>query len=571
MNKPSSIGKKHVLEVSQVLRNTALGLSTNMYPKSAVQTADFINKIYPNIECIITKFETNNPDGHPDLLVTLEDKQEIKINLFFIKGSGNIQPKNLGAKSFLKKYFNSNGLQLYFNDYLNMSYKEFLKELIETKGECNLYDSVKIMKHTVNQHYPNFEKGIGKYRKSFLFDIREKCFSLLKNEYNKGCAGIQNAFTELMLMDSTNIITRSLGKSERFNVELWNSNIDSDNDTFIYKKGNDTVGIRSGQEALTLRFKFESGPTSSVKIATSYEKFPVVNDIVAKNTIIVKEFESILQNHKQTEKKNTSNAIGKCNEAMVYYSLLKRNPTINQVDEKECLKMIEKYSPIVASKVINEIRNSSNVTAEKIQEYLERNYESYTLEGIQLVPDSYISNRLDTSDLELIIRSDKHYISEYLSLKAISKTGTSITIKNPGIGQILGPQYFDVGSLSLIVDATKKQFNKNLINHQQSLENVSIELGRSLENIPQFKLKKGVLALMGNCTMVITMYGENNCVVLEHKDIVGDISVLLKTPSLKQTTLRWNNDGESLSLRVKFSAGKTKGWSSLKLACQYRI
>ena len=79
------------------------------------------------------------------------------------------------------------------------------------------------------------------------------------------------------------------------------------------------------------------------------------------------------------------------------------------------------------------------------------------------------------------------------------------------------------------------------------------------------------MALLGDSTLVLTIYSQNESLVLAHKDITDDINVYSKTPTPIQTTLRWNGDLEELSLRVKFSAGQSKGWSSLKLACEYKL
>lgn len=39
-------------------------------------------------------------------------------------------------------------------------------------------------------------------------------------------------------------------------------------------------------------------------------------------------------------------------------------------------------------------------------------------------------------------------------------------------------------------------------------------------------------------------------------------------PDLK---IKWNEGKDQIKLRVKFSAGQSKGWSSLKLAGEYRV
>lgn len=114
-------------------------------------------------------------------------------------------------------------------------------------------------------------------------------------------------------------------------------------------------------------------------------------------------------------------------------------------------------------------------------------------------------------------------------------------MKNPGIGQILGPRYFGIGSLVLDVEDAKEQ------------------------------LRLGTAALLGKSTTVLTMYALNESFILEHTVIKDKIDVLPKEPSPIQTALRWNDDNEELALRVKFSASQQHGWSSLKLSCEYKI
>jgi hypothetical protein len=189
-----------------------------------------------------------------------------------------------------------------------------------------------------------------------------------------------------------------------------------------------------------------------------------------------------------------------------------------------------------------------------------------------LVSDSYLINRLDSSDLKLILKVDNSIIEEAFSLKATAKRTTKITSKNPGIGQILGPQYFDLGeSLTPVVKEIKEQFLLNKFDHRESLNEISKKLAEKLGQANQTSIKKGLQALIGSITMVITFYKQNDCVVLVHEKISSPIDVCSAYPSPSQTTLFWNEKKEELALRVKFSAGQSKGWSSIKLACEYKV
>lgn len=571
VNKPNISGKLHVTNVGVALKQYLIDKSIESFTEPVQETVKFIVEMYPNIQNVTTKYDTTQPDFNPDILLTLQNKQEIKMNLFYIKGSAKIQAKNLGAKSFLQKYFDSKVLQAKFNDYVGHEYDTYLKSIIETKEPINVYDKTKQLKNKVGNYYPKFVDEINPFRKSFLFSLREYCFRLLKEEFNEGKPGILHAFKEFLLMDSINIITRHNGKNECLYIEHWNTVIDETKDIHLYKKGITTVGIRMGNEAVTIRFKLESNPISSIKLATSYDHFPTEDKLVRTNLKTIQNFEKLIAQHQNTEKGNISNAVGKCNEAMTYYRLLKSTPSINQVDAQEYHSMLAKYSPVVPNKTLLDIQKSSESAEETLKEYLQEKYQNYEIESIQLIPDSYLKDYEDTRDLLLILRVNKQYVEEGFSLKAIAKRKVKITVKNPGAGQILGPQYFDTDSLALVIDETKEAFHQNQINHTQSLEKVSSAIGQSLQNATQEKLKKGITSLLGHAPTVVTVYTINKSKIIKHGAVKGGILVHPETPTAIQTTLCWNENEEELSLRVKFSGGQSKGWSSLKLACEYQV
>lgn len=571
MNISRKIGDEHVMNVFAALKNYLTGNPIHEFADTTKETVKYIVQLYPDIKEIHNKFETERPDFNPDLRLFLQSNKEVAVNLFYIKGKAAIQPKNLGAKSFLKKYFLSDRLQMCFNVYFENEYEYYLKSIVETKETPGAYDKIQELKQKVSSYHPKFTPEINPFRQSFLFQLREYCFRLLKEEYNVGNDGIKNAFNKLLMADSTNIITRYSKGNKCLRVEELKSNINIEKGVSIYKKGNDTIGIRSGEEALTLRFKFESSPTSSVKLATSYEKFPTEESLLQQNMGTIVNFESIINKHKQVESKNISNAIGKCNEAMTYYQILKMNPEATQVDSGEYQVMLEKYSPVISHEDLLNLQEASKVTIKKLNEYLQSKHGQYKIDSIQLVPDNYLKDRLDTSDLQLILLIGNQYIEEAFSLKAMAKKNAKITAKNPGIGQILGPQYFDIGSLSPVVAEVQEKFSQKLVDHQQSLREVSMALGEKLRAATQEKLRKGVQALLGSSTLIITFYTQNDSVVLEHGNVKSEIFVYPQHPSPIQTTLFWNEKQEELSLRVKFSAGQAKGWSSLKLACEFKI
>lgn len=571
VNKPSTVGKMHVMYVGQALKMYLKGQSIQHFTEPVQETVKFIMELYPNIQHVIVKYETKQPDLHPDLVVTLQHNEELNINLFYIKGSAKIQPKNLGVKSFLEKYFQSKTLQMKFNDFFENAYKTYLKNIVKTKEQVDDTDTTKQLKGKVRQYYPKFVEEIDLIRKGFLFSLREYCFSLFKEEYNDRKSGIENAFKEFFMSDSTNIITRHNGKNKCLQVGLWNLNTKSTSEIQLYKKGLTTIGIRVGTEAITIRFKFESAPVSSLKLATSYDRFPEDNQIVEENLKSINNFEQLIEKHEKTERGNVSDAIGKCNEAMTYYRLLKFNPIVNQVDSKEFVDVLMKYSSLITHETLLNIYTSSESAVTTIQHYLQEKYGAFKMESIQLIPQSYLKNRLDTRDLLLILRVDGKYVEEGFSLKGIAKNNVKITVKNPGAGQLLGPSYFDCGSLVELIEQTKKEFLQNEINHMQSLERISYAIGESLKEAPQGKLQKGITSILGNAPTVVTLYTMNKSKLIMHGEVHGQIMVYPTTPTAIQTTLSWSNHEETLTLRVKFSASQSKGWSSLKLACEYLV
>lgn len=571
VKKSSEIGKQHVIAVCSGLRKYLKNDPLVNFSEPVRKTVQYIVDLYPDIQSVIHNYETKHPDLNPNLRLTLQNGETVNVNLFYIKGKASIQPKNLGAKSFLSKYFLSQRLQNQFDAYFIKEYEVYLQTILDVKGYRNVYDQIPTLKKKVHARYPKFEDEINPFRKDFLFRLREYCFQLMKDEFNEGTHGIKHAFYELMMQDTTNIITRYTSENKCLFVEQWKSAIDATQEIQLYKKGNETIGIRAGTEALTIRFKFESGPTSSVKLATSYERFPEEAGVVQKNLQLIKRFESAIGQHQQINKKDDSNAVGKCNEAMVYYRFLLTDPKINQVEDKQFQDLLSTYSPYVQHETLLNMQQSSKKTVEKINEYLQEKYGDYVIDAIQLVPDSYIEDHLDTSDLKIILKVAGKYVEEDLSLKAISKRNVKITVKNPGAGTILGPLYFDVGSLIPLTDRLKKEFQQEQHTHKEVLEIVSAELGKCLQLASQDKLRKGLAAIRGTATTVISNYTADQTLVLAHNVIQGEIEVYPQTPSASQTTLCWHDKQEELSLRVKFGGGQKKGWSSLKLACEYKV
>ncbi|PAE96831.1 hypothetical protein [Shouchella clausii] len=572
------IGDKHVLAVSRCLKKLIKGIRDESN-ELAFETASFILKEVANSTDIITvksKFDMEVPDKSPDLELILKNGNKRKINLFLVKGNGQIQIKNPGARSVFSTYFLSENMQLKFNEFMDVNYKNYLEELLFSANiDSKIYTNVSEMRKEVKNIYPKFTDDINPSRERFLNSLREFSYELLKNAYNEsGQKDIKYAFNALLLLEDINIITRYKEKikNECSGVSFFNPQIDESYPVKIFKKGQNKVGIRIGSLGLSLRFKFESSPASSIKLVSSAENF--INDKENRRLNInnVHSFEKLINKHKKkVELSNMSNAVGKCHEAIFYYIFLKKNLDISQVDEKVFQKMFAKYSPALSEKQIYWLINSVESSYKKLIEFLCGKYVEFVFDSVQLVPDSYISDPLDASDMKIIMTVAGKYVTESISLKALRRVQKSTTVKNAGMGTILGPQYFDIGDLKNEINDSKAKYLANKKTHMEILQSMSSKIGDALEQAPQEKLLKGIQSMLGNCTLVITFYEANKGVVLQHGNINGKIKVFKSKPSLIQNTLTWNNDTEQLSIRAKFSKGKSYGWSPLKLACNYQI
>ncbi|QOL26236.1 hypothetical protein LP316_02735 [Thalassotalea sp. LPB0316] len=571
--KPRLIGDEHLRDVALAVAGYCMNSSQ---PDSSIPsgaTAKYIIEKYPNIRSVISKLDMENCDSHPDLTITLSDDCVVAVNLYKIKGKGNIQPKNLGAKSFLSTYFQSQKLQDDFNHEFERAYRKFLLSTAEIiSGQSFESIDTKEIRSYIRNQTNSFTNEIEPFRERLLYHMREKCFLLLSNEYNEKSESIRNAFNELFMTDSVNIICRYKDNNEVIDVEEFKAEIDKIDEISVSKVGTYSLGITAEEHTLLIRFKFESGPSSSVKLATSFKVAQKTDEVKKGNLKSIATFNSTLgERLRKTSNKKDSDAIGKCSEAIFYYTVLQANSSLRRVDENKYIEMFEKYSVLVPNKDIENIIHTTAQTITKLQKYLEEKHGQYTIDSIELVPDSYIADRLDTADIELILRSNSKYIIEPISVKATALKTGKITSKNAGVGQIMGPTYFDMDqkALTALVSQLKEEYNKGAITHRDAQESVSSNIGKQLSDAPIEKLKGGVEALLGKALVVIVFYKVNSCLIHEHGSSISDIEVQRDTPTKIQNTIRWGNGSAEISIRVKFSAGQNKGWSSLKLACDY--
>lgn len=121
---PREIGEQHVKKVTaEIKRYLATGTFLDLCPIASA-TAKFILDNQKETTKAVCKFEADDSNTHPYILLTNTDGRKQSVNLFKIKNNQNIQPKNLGAKSFIAKYFESPELQVQFNEYFDLSYND---------------------------------------------------------------------------------------------------------------------------------------------------------------------------------------------------------------------------------------------------------------------------------------------------------------------------------------------------------------------------------------------------------------------------------------------------------------
>ncbi len=567
--KPRTIGDLHVIGVKKELDRYLKSGSFSATDSLEGMTANYIVRMFRGINNVCSKFEFHNSNDMPDLLINVLDKAEpININLYKIRDNRRIQPKNPGAKSFLSKYFLSDELQGKFNEQFEVLYLEFINEIICEGGIKNRSYDIKDMRKLIREQYRSFTPEFEKYRKKFLFNIREYCFELLANEYNAGSSGILNALKELLHLDEINIITRYNDLDELIAIEQFNPVIQSSESYKLTKRSHNSIGIETKDITLLIRFKFESGPASSVKLATSYEKTVIESEVISDNRESVREFEKLIEKHFEANIQESSpNSIGKCNEAIFYYSLIKQNYSIRQAESNFYIKMFSVYSEKLSSRISRKLLIAATNTVTGILSSLENKYNNLFIESAQLIPDAYIDDKLDNADLSMIIKANGKYFTERISLKALKKNSGRYVVKNPGIGSILGPLYFDKEPLTPLVAEFKEDYHNSKIDLMEVQEELSAELADRLLDSTQGELIKGIKALLGSSLVVISFYSDDAYLVMEHKESIKYINVKKQTPTKIQTTLEWEDGEKAITLRVKFSKGKDHGWSTLKLAC----
>lgn len=570
--KQKNIGNDHVKEVKNALLQLMEGNDIEVN-SAAVSTAFYLFKKHPNIQFIQSKFDFANSDQHPDINLRVENI-EIPYHLFKIK-SGVIQPRNLGGKSFLSNYFNETKLQEKFNSRSEQLLKYFYNSILVNADE---YLSLKEMRKEIKLAGITFANNIQaqKARKNILFSLRENALEIFHALLNNGRKDkIISGLNDLLFSGEKMLITSE--KKSRFLVLEKSHQFSYTDSINIYRKGNDSIGFTDGKISLIIRFKFESQPNSPIKLTTSLSDYEPVNRI---NTSLTTKFETTwedLISNAPIKTTSDPNSIGKVNEALIYHYFLKNQSTIISDETKNDARHIENlknYGSKLSKQTLKKLNSTCKQAIEiTLLPQIKTQYPNYSVSAISLTDEAYRLDIKDNSDIKILLNLNNSFFVKELgySLKANAKSSSIPVLKNPGFGTILGPNYFRVGDTVNFSKELKKNFLEGKFNHTQVLEYANEYLANSLKSASIEQLKKGVSTIIGEVPTLHTFYEENSTKLSEVIRYEDDLNFKANCPTSINNSIFWNSDQEQLIMRVKFSGGHSKGWSSLKLACTYKI
>lgn len=567
-------GDTHTKQVSLYLKHLIQNSSSNPSTNDpSWMTAHFLFTQFPGLTDVQSKFEFSNFDHRADLYLYQNDRI-IPIHLFSLKKTGSIQPKNPGAKSFLDKYFNLPEAQIQLNSIIDQERERLYRYILDQKNLPHLYLSERDLKKQVSLlQLTQLESK--QYRKMILESIRDQCYSILLKLLNTNHTLIFNGFKELSLIEEYKVLSiQDINKS--IHVEMQQQTLKSFHNIYLLKKNTSSIYIYIDDFELELRFKFESSLSSSIKLATKLsssihltEQLPQQFESI--NNQFLNIFEDILNNHTYVPASNNSNAIGRCNEALLIYRFIKKNPSINIVDAEIIHSTFEKHYGNLNSEMLEQLITCSETTYHSLSVFLKERFgEFYTIQQVQLVADSYVSNKLETADVIFTINHKNTYIEIPLSLKALKKRNSMMTLKNPGVGSILSYHYFDIyDDMQLYIARIKEKYQSDLLTRKEVLSIVSHKITEHLKKASQTSLESGLRNMIGTNTSVISFYQQNMCSIHSYLQVKGPVEV--QQTSSTTTRLSWMSGQEEIRLRVKFSSGASHGWSSLKLSCERLI
>lgn len=574
--KQKHIGNKHVYEVKEHLLKLLSGENIIVNSTSSATASYLFNK-HPSIKSIHSKFDHKNPDKYPDVTIHVENNK-IPYHLFSIK-NGGIQPRNLGGKSFLSTYFQEDILQERFNTRLEQFYIHFYRSILKDSDE---YTSLKDLRKEVKNAEISFSNNdnANKSRKNFLFSLRENALEIFQELLNTDKREkIISGLNYLLFNGESMLIAKK--KAPDFPVIETSYQFSYTDSINIYRKGNDSIGFTNGTFVLFIRFKFESQPHSPIKLTTSLGKYESTSNI---NTSLISKFDKtwndLIANTHYTGSVDP-NSVGKINEALIYHYFLKNKPTVisdENIKEARHIEYLKLYGVKLPKNTLYKLSAASKFAVESVLlDHIKTNYPNHSVSALSLTDDAYRLDIKDNSDIKLILKpvcdsSVKDSVKELgFSLKANAKSSSIPVVKNPGFGTILGPNYFRVGDTNSITKELKELFIKKKIDHNQVLEYANQYLAESLSSATIDTLKHGVATIIGEIPTLHTFYDDNYAKISEVITCGDDLKFIPNFPTRINNSIHWNNEREQLTMRVKFASGKSHGWSSLKLACTYKI
>lgn len=569
-------GNQHVLEVKYYLSKLIKGEHIDLHSSSAA-TAMYLYKKHSSITSIQSKFDNPNPDQHPDLTLTLH-KHQVPYHLFTSK-TGDIQPRNLGGKSFLSKYFNDPLLQDKFNSTLNRLYEAFFKSFLRS---TNQYKSLKDYRNEVRKQNITFSSNEKARiaRKNILYSLRESTLEMFQELLNSNNQQQVISGLNLLLFKGESMLV-SIEKAPEFPVLEKKYQFDPDSNIILFRKGNASIGFTDGNITLYIRFKFESQPHSPIKLTTALFNNESTTNI---NQELISKFEDIWTQliHETNEVRlNDPNSIGKVNEALIYHYLLtNQQAVISDENSKEArhLNNLKIYGENLKKDTLEKLKYASKDAVESILlPSIKEEYSEYKILAISLTDDAYRLDIKDNSDIKITLTPKNPNSSEVklkelcYSLKANAKSNSIPVVKNPGFGTILGANYFRIGETTQVAKELKNLYLEGKLTREEVLESANQYLADSLSKASKASLKLGISTIVGDIPTLHTFYESNYAKLSKIISYGEDLKFIANHPTKINNAIFWNDDKEQLIMRLKFSAGESHGWSSLKLACTYKI
>lgn len=569
-------GNQHVLEVKHYLSKLIKGERIDLHSSSAA-TAIYLYKKHSSITSIQSKFDTPNPDQHPDLTLTLH-KSKVPYHLFNSK-TGDIQPRNLGGKSFLSKYFSDPLLQDKFNSTLDRLYEAFFKSFLRS---TNQYMSLKDYRNEVRKQNIKFSSNekARVARKNILYSLRESTLEMFQELLNSNNQQQVVSGLNLLLFQGEPMLV-SIEKAPEFPVLEKKYQFDPDANIILFRKGNASIGFTDGNITLYIRFKFESQPHSPIKLTTALFNNEFTTNI---NQELISKFEDIWTQliHETNEVRlNDPNSIGKVNETLIYHYLLtNQQAVISDENSKEArhLNNLKIYGENLKKDTLEKLKYASKDAVESILlPSIKEEYSEYKISAISLTDDAYRLDIKDNSDIKITLTPKNPNSSEVklkelcYSLKANAKSNSIPVVKNPGFGTILGANYFRIGETTQVAKELKKLYLEGKLTREEVLESANQYLADSLSKASKASLKLGISTIVGDIPTLHTFYESNYAKLSKIISYGEDLKFIANHPTKINNAIFWNDDKEQLIMRLKFSAGESHGWSSLKLACTYKI